>query len=430
MDAESTLSTSPLPLSQREHKAAFFRQSGWLMITGLTAGFLTWGVHFLSKKVPDDEWGLFLTLLAVTMCIPGIPLQMVFAQQTAAALATGRDRQMALMIRLAGMGTLALCVVGGLALLLGGEQYLAAKWSMSDPSALWVTLVAVLFTFWMPMFAGVMQGQQNFLWLGWALILNGLGRLCASAAIVIAWHGRSRGLITGVAIGMAVATGVGIWQTRGLWSGRVERFDWRALLRQIIPLMIGFGAFQFLFSADMFFVKAYFPADDVSYYGAAGTLSRALLWFVGPLTAVMFPKIVHSVARAEKTDLVGLTLLCTAVLAGLGAVGLCIVGPYAVRFVYKPEYVALATQVLPWYAGAMLPYCLANVLVNNLLARLDFRIVPVLAVLAVGYAVTLTYIHGSLIAVLQTLGVFNLMLLVIATWLTRRARIPAVAAVR
>ena len=120
---------------------------------------------------------------------------------------------------------------------------------------------------------------------------------------------------------------------------------------------------------------------------SAGTLSRALLWLVVPLATVMFPKIVHSVARSEKSNLLGLVLLGTAILAAGGALGLCVLGPWVIKLIYKGSYVAVASSVLPWYAWAMVPLSLANVLVNNLLARSQFRIVPVLLLLAIGYGV-------------------------------------------
>jgi hypothetical protein len=66
----------------------------------------------------------------------------------------------------------------------------------------------------------------------------------------------------------------------------------------------------------------------------------------------------------------------------------------------------------------MVPLALANVLINNLLARSQFRIVPVLLLLAAAYGVALTQFHDSLITVLKTLGVFNLLLLGACVWFT------------
>jgi len=217
-----------------------------------------------------------------------------------------------------------------------------------------------------------------------------------------------------------LAVGIGIWQTRGLWGLRPEPFNVRELLGQIMPLMLGFGAVQFLFTADTMYVKAYFDPDKSGFYVSAGTLSRALLWLVLPLATVMFPRIVHSVARSEKSNLLRLVMLGTAVLAAGGALGLTLLGPWVVKFAFTQEYVRPATQVLPWYAWAMVPLSLANALANNLLARAQFRIVPVLLLLAGAYGVALTYYHDSLIMVLQTLGVFNLLLLAACVWFTWR----------
>ena len=157
--------------------------------------------------------------------------------------------------------------------------------------------------------------------------------------------------MTGVLMGLVIATLIGIWRTRDLWLGRALPFDWRLLLAQVVPLMLGFAAFQFL---------------------------------VGPLATVMFPRIVHSAAKSEKSNLMGIVLLGTAVLAILGVASLTLVGPFVVKLVYKPSYVEVATKVLPWYAGAMVPLALANVLLNNLLARSMFKVVPPLCILALG----------------------------------------------
>ena len=230
--------------------------------------------------------------------------------------------------------------------------------------------------------------------------------------------GSAAGMMTGVLAGLLVGVAIALWQTRTLWLGPSVPFDWRSLLRQVIPLMLGFGAFQFLFTADTMFAKAYFDEDTAGFYGSAGTLSRALMWLVGPLAAVMFPRIVHSAAKAEKTDLMGIVLLGTGILAVAGAASLSVLGPFIVRFVSGQKFVAVASSLLPWYAGAMVPLALANVLLNNSLARSSFRIVPALCVLAPAYGFALTRFHSTPVMVLKTLAVFNLLLLIICVWFT------------
>jgi hypothetical protein len=109
----------------------------------------------------------------------------------------------------------------------------------------------------------------------------------------------------------------------------------------------------------------------------------------------------------------------------LGVLSLWILGPLVVKIVYPPEYVSKTLAILPWYAGAMVPLALANVLVNDLLGRGKFQIVPFLVVLAIAYGVALTQHHDSFIAVLKMLGAFNLVLFAICAWFVWGRKSPA-----
>ncbi len=416
--------TELIPTVDHKPHAAFFRQSGWLMIAAIGGGAMTWGVHFLSKakSVDESQYAVFGTLLMVVACLPTMPLQMVFAQQTALALARGGERQLAGMIRLAWLGTF-LAWAAGAVLVFVFQKQIVAGWHLPDASGLWVTLPLLLVSLWLPLFGGVVQGRQDFFWLGWSTILGGAGRLAAAAFLVLALGFGASGMMAGAAIAVAGAAFVLIWRSRDLWRLRAERFDTRSLLQQVVPLMFGFGACQFMFTSDTMYAKAYFSGDQMAPYVAAGTLSRALLWLVLPLAQVMFPKIVHAAAKSEKSNLFNLVVLGTAVLAICGALGLWLVGPVVVKIVYKTSYVAATCALLPWYAGAMVPLALANVMVNDLLARARFGVVPFMVVLALAYGFTLPFMlnhfPGRLEVVLQTLGAFNLLLFFVCasfTW--------------
>src|SRR5258706_10705236 len=100
------------PVSEASHRSTFFRQSGWLMTANVGGGALMWAVHFLSKRIPEAEYGVFGTLLALVMCVPAIPLQTVLAQQTARALAKHREGEVAGVLRLFWLGTTLLWLVG------------------------------------------------------------------------------------------------------------------------------------------------------------------------------------------------------------------------------------------------------------------------------------------------------------------------------
>ena len=408
-------------VAAESHRSAFFRQSGWLMIANVLGGGLMWAVHFLAKKIPAAEYGLFGVMLAVTACVPMLPLQMVFAQQTAKARVLGRERDVAGMLRWATLATLLLAGLLALVVFIWHTPMEAAL-KMSQPTVLWLMVGVIFLSVWLPILSGVMQGLQNFLWLGWVAIVNAFARFTGAALLVLAAGWWSAGMVTGIVLGLLAGVFVCLWQTRSIWRQPAQAFDTRAVVGQIVPLLLGFGAVQFLFTADTIFVKVFFSSDETGYYVGAGTLSRALLWLVLPMATVMFPKIVQSAARAEKNNLVWLVMAGTVILAACGALGLTVLRSWVIRFVFEKEYVQVGAAVLPWYAWAMVPLSLANVLANNLLARGHFRVVPALVLLAVAYGFTLGHYHSSLISVLQILGGYNLLLLAVCGWFTWRAR--------
>ncbi len=416
----TTKPESVLTIDHKPH-AAFFRQSGWLMIAAILGGGLTWGVHFFNKVIPPTDYTAFVTLLMVVSCVPGTPLQMVFAQQSAAALATGRERQLSRLIRLAALWSLAAWLVVAVAVFIFQKQ-IVAGWHLPTSVLLWVTLPMLLFSLWGPLFGGVMQGRQDFFWMGWSGISGSIGRLGGAALLVLLLKLGAVGMMTGTLLGIGLTVFIGIMRTRDLWCLPPEPLAGKSVWREVSALMLGFGACQFMFTSDTFFAKAFFNDDAMKPYAVAGTLSRALLWLVLPLASVMFPKIVQANAKSQKNNLFNMVVLGTAILSICGAVSLCVVGPWVVRFVAKADDVAGTMALIPWYAGAMVPLALSNVMVNDLLARARYGVVPWMLALAIVYGFTapwmLNHFPGHIEIVLQTLGGFNLLLFLICAWFT------------
>ena len=419
-----------VPVTESQQRSSFFRQSGWLMIANIGGGMMMWAVHLLTRAIGPKEYGIFGVLLAVVMLVPNMPLTMVLAHQTAQGLARRKERELSGMIRLALIGTFAVWLVGAVIVALFHQQILT-KWGITNSLGLWLTLLAVLGALWQPIFWGVLQGSQNFLWWGWSMIINGIGRFVIAAGLV--WmlvsiqskNSYAAGIMAGVLAGYVVSTALAAWHARALWTAPTQPFDRGALLREAVPPLFAFAAFQFLLTADTMFVKSYFSSEDAGFYVSAGTLSRALMWLVGPLAAVMFPRLVHSAAKSEKSNLMGLVLIGTAVLAITGAASLSFLGPLIVKIVSGPAFVAVTSSLLPWYAFAMVPLCVANVLLNNLLAQSSAKAAVPLLLLAVAYGFALTRFHDTLQMVLKTMGLCNIVLLAVCaffTWVVRPAK--------
>jgi O-antigen/teichoic acid export membrane protein len=417
--------TDSIPLTESAHRSSFFRQSGWLMIANIGGGALMWAVHFLTGFLKQGQYGDFGAFLAFLMLLPNIPLQMTLTQQTAKALANNTERQLSAIIRMFLLGSALIWLVG-FVVVLCFQNSILAHLKVTDPSGVWVTMVIVLFALWLPMFWGMLQGQQNFLWLGWSMISNAVGRFSIAALAVIVFHAGATGMMVGVLVGFLAAIGLAGWNSRRLLLAPPQPFDRRGLLRQVIPMLVAFIGFQILFTADTILVKDFFPKADADYYVGAGTLSRALLWLVLPLASVMFPRLVHSDTKSQKSNLMGMVLLGTAILSIVGALGLALLGPVVVPMIpgaFKNN-AAQICALLPWYGAAMVPLAVSNVLLNQLLARPDskFPLAATVLIAAVGYLVVLYHFHPHPVTVLQVMGLANLVLLAICGAFSLRKR--------
>jgi len=237
--------------------------------------------------------------------------------------------------------------------------------------------------------------------------------------IVYIFHGWAAGLMAGVWIGLLAAIGAGIWQNYDLvFKEPGASFNFRSWLANVIPLTIGFGAGQFLLSADAIFVQSYLGENGAAApYIFGGTLARAIVLFTIPIAAVMFPKLVHSKALSQKSNLMVVTFIGTGILCASAVAGLILTAPFLIKYGSKPENASILPD-LPLFGMAMVPLAMGNVLLYNLMAHSRFKISFALAPLMIAYWFALQHFHDTFRMVIETLGVFNLIYLAVCAFFT------------
>jgi O-antigen/teichoic acid export membrane protein len=303
-------------------------------------------------------------------------------------------------------------------------------------NVLLLTLAAGVFALLLPMVYGVLQGRQRFFWLGWAMLSLGVVRLGAAAGLVHFYGASALNGMVGVGLGFLCAfliagTTSGLPSLHpGEWLRCVTQINWRALLKKFVPLSLGGGAGIYMMSVDMVVVQRFFDKEQTGLYAAAGMIGRALIFFVGPMVMVMFPKIVRSRAEQKPTDVLRLTMMLTGGLCAMAGVLGSLVPELPLKLIYDESYLVVAPLVT-WFIWAMIPLALAVVLVNNLLARSDYAVAYALPVVCAGYAValvqaapglaeqTLEFDVKAYISVTKIIGAGNLAFLAVAgifTW--------------
>ena len=408
-------------------RTAFFRQSAWMTFSTGMGGLLLYAVHIpIVAKLPPGQYSMFATLLQVIhlMMIPSLALQSIYAEAAASARSSEERRNLTASAQAVMLWTLFLCL-----LLLGlcAIRHNAISSSLKIPGAapLYLTAGCAISLLWLPMLQGLMQGEENFLWLGWGAIINGAGRFALVVAALYLLAAEITAVMAGVLGGMLINLAVGISQTWRIWWRPWERFDFRSWLKRAVPITLALGAAQTLFCADMVVVQSIF--DDlpkIDHYGFAGTIARGLIILTAPLIGVMFPKAARGRLGWQSSGPLRQALFYTALLAGTAALFCALFPQLPILVLRKPSYLP-ATKLIPWFCWAMTPLAFATVLASHSMAIREFRCVPYLLGVAVVYIITAKALgpyyrsRPSILGfrdVIWTLGFFNLIFLGISVY--------------
>ena len=401
----------------------------------IISGILMFAVHFFGGWMTSDEYGIFVTLLQTLnlIMIPALGLQTVFAQQTALAKTPVEQSDLSVSIR----KILLLCILiwALFALIFTFIQTpILSVFKINNPLVLYLTIIIGLPQLCLPILLGILQGKQNFIWLGGVSITNGLLRFITIGIMVAVLGMQSAGAILGVLIGLIASCILATWHSRDIW-GKIKsstgNFNSKYWLRRIIPLTFGLGASQFMLSADMLAARSILSGDESGTYGAAGMIGRGLVIFTAPLAAVMFPKIASS-SDQLKLGILRYTVSRTAALSIFACVT-CTLAAWLLPSItenistlaQRQNTITEITKIIPYFTWSMFPLTLANVYIAALLAKEKYKGIPLLILIAFAYAFALIWLSSkantpSSQTIILTIGAFNLLYLAATKCLSRQ----------
>jgi len=398
-----------------------------MALAATLGGVFNMASNFIAQRMPEGQFNIFDTALSALgiLAIPALGMQASFAAQAAGADTDERRKQLAATMR----GALVLLVVvwaGLAAWWLVRERQIMAAYSLSQPAMLWVVLLILLVTLLTPIPNGTLQGHQDFFWFGWATLLNGVGRFAVLLAVVHVFKQGALGGLMGVLTGAVLVFGIVTWRTWSSLMAPSADFDWLQWGRRLVPVTVGLGALSFIMQADALIVREklqpLLTADEVDGYSAVRKIAQALVFVVGALTSVMYPKVARSFQKSQPTDALKLTLILTSVIAIGGAAAATLFPELPLRLL-SPERLLASKTLVPPFCWALVPLALSNVLVWNLLARECYRSVPWMAALAGGCWWALQKFSDRPLNVIGIVAVFSSLLLlvcVVFVWLEGR----------
>jgi O-antigen/teichoic acid export membrane protein len=419
-------------------ESGFLRQSSWMVVSTFTGGILMLLVQTVAQKMGRD-YSSFVALLRllIVIGIPTVALQAIIARQAAAVTDETEHQRLIATVRSLVVGTFALWVICAIAVLVAIRP-LSHLLNVSNPASFYFLLAICLVGLWIPVAKGLLQGLHDFFGLGWLAICDGVGRFSVMLLVVLILGGKVASAMFAVLIGQVLAISIGARLTRSIWRARPKvAFAWKTWLAEYLPLTLGLGTVTLMANIDMLFVQALFPNNFLNkaqknLYSGAMLTGFAIIQFVAPVALVMFARVAKSTARAERGDSLGLTLKATILFGVLAGIGCTILPQLPLRVMYfrSPE-MWKAAPLVPWFAWALLPWTVANVLVQNILAQGRFRAVLWMVLIPPIYATALCLQASTLltlkpfdafIRVIVTLGLSSTVLCLVAAWFSRHSK--------
>lgn len=411
------MQTARMALSLRSlHSDKLIKSSSLLFVAAMVTNVSNYAFQIvMGRMLAPKEYGLMNALLAIFVItvVPVAPLFTLITHKTAAYKAQGDftaihdlHRTMSRRVILAGLF--------GLALFLLLSPYLRDYLHMSSMAPIVIIGMSLVAALAYPLNLAVLQGVQDYTWLGVCSALGGPAKFLFTVLFVWAGFG-----VSGVMAGM-VASGLLLWAMSYYPTGKhlIHAKTSYGVAKHIsftnaVPVFLTVFAFTLLTQADMVLVNRYFPAhEEAGIYASAAVLGKAVMYIPGAIVLALFPMVSEQFAlnRGSRHLLIKALIMTTAI-SGSGAVLFYLFPVSIIGVVYGNHYTA-AASILKYYGLAMLPMALLMVLMNYLIAREKnlFSYIMIIGALLEIFAIFL--FHDSLMQIVLIILTAGTLLLV------------------
>ncbi|HBA86090.1 MAG TPA: hypothetical protein DCZ95_18555 [Verrucomicrobia bacterium] len=363
----------------------------------------------MGRELSKEEYGVLVSMLGIILLFatPMLALQNTLAHYSRHFINDGRSSDIFRLLKQWVRRLLLVTIpLGVLAYVFRGN--IASFFHLETSTIVLITVMTLLVTFFLPIFSGVLQGGESFVWM--SITANGWGviRLLLGAYLVYAYAPSALYGLAAHGIGSVISLAIGItgvlWVVRrGSTSGQAIESTDRYFLVSLATLL----AFSMLMNSDAMLVKHYFiQVEDYGNYARASTIGRTMVFLVQPIVVAMFPKVV---SRGEWSNAHARTLtraLFYSAVMVLSAAIVCSIFPQIPLLVLFKD-AAPTAQSMALVRGvcwAMAPLALTFILMNFELAQHRFECTIPLVVCAGLYYGGVALFHQSLWQMIWVFG--------------------------
>jgi O-antigen/teichoic acid export membrane protein len=392
----------------------------------LVATVVGGGCNFLyqvmmANLIPNDlaELNTLLAILYI-VTVPSTAVQNVIIRYVSKYHTLGEDTVVSWLLKRVLLFTaVAGVVIAILVVVVLSIPEVASTLKISSNLLVLLLAIGVVISLVSPVGQGTMQALQRFTAFGTMTVGNFTLKLTMGVGMVLLGLGVA-GALGGVVIGIAFATGVSFFLVRRYFFLGSKAVEGKEIWLFTIPATVAMLGFTILTQVDVIIATSLLPLEEASYYAAASSLAKIILFLPGAVSTVMFPKI--SKAHAEKGEthrILRTSFMMTLALSGM-VVAVYLFFPDLVLSLLLPAnpYRDLIAPILQGLGVAMLLLGLANLFMLYGLATDGKAYITIigLSVLVLGALVGLTIASGTpftskiLVLIMNATGLFIVVL--------------------
>ncbi len=319
----------------------------------------------------------------------------------------------------------ALAISGAVALVcIPLESWISARFLDGSPSRIFYLALAIFpFALGLTLFSSIARALDRFALQNSALLANNVGRLAATAIVLVAWGGALEEVLVAYLLVQAAATLyliASVFYTTGV-DLRVDLREIQATVRFGVPVYVSRTAGQ-LHQRLPIFLIAYFLSDpsELAFFAVAAAVESMLRMLPEAIGGALFPQLAGLQASQVRVLTARACRHCLLWVGGsLLAAGA--VAPFAIPLLYGAPYAASTVPFLVLLPGAWLyamqrvfsnyfaalghlsPVVRSQILATLLSVALNVWLIPLMGILGAALATVVSFGVGVVVLTLTFL---------------------------
>ncbi len=318
---------------------------------------------------------------------------------------TDAGEQDAELVMLRELYTLAVAVIGGIALIiLAFSVPLLHTFHFDSIYSVLLLGILVLLSIPTTFQTAVIQGKRDFAAASISAAITAGGKLAFALVFALLGFGIT-GAILALAIAQLASVGYMYVKTRTEFSLRLTHLPHRALFRKEVPyallVLISGVTITMLYNSDIAVVKYLFSPDVAGLYSGISVIDNALFFITASIAGVLLPSISRHASFAENNRNlikgVGLTTLIGGSVLTMFATEPSIV----IRGMIGAKYLPFS-HYLPILAFLIFLVSLSNIFISYFLALRNYILIPISLIVTATLTVSLYVRHNLITEIIQS----------------------------